>query len=138
VNDFRKANTVLSNFCMKMLRPLTAVRSCSSLFFAVGGRVHGWAEFSGRALHAAVMAVLPAMFVLRTTREEVYNILWALVFGFATLNILGLGARRFEQEKAGLNFGEMLAILVVLVSIVLLAWEMLYLFHVLPIRLTPQ
>jgi hypothetical protein len=104
----------------------------------VGGRVHGWAEFSGRALHAAVMAVLPAMFVLRTTREEVYNILWALVFGFATLNILGLGARRFEQEKAGLNFGEMLAILVVLVSIVLLAWEMLYLFHVLPIRLTPQ
>jgi hypothetical protein len=89
-------------------------------------------------LHAVVVAVLPAMFVLRTTREEVYNILWALVFGFATLNILGLGARRFEQEKAGLNFGEMLAILVVLVSIVLLAWEMLYLFHVLPIRLTPQ
>jgi hypothetical protein len=71
-------------------------------------------------------------------REEVYNILWALVFGFATLNILSLGARRFEQEKSGLNFGEILAILVVVVSIVLLAWEMLYVFGILPIRLTPR
>jgi hypothetical protein len=78
------------------------------------------------------------MFLLRSTRQEVYNILWALVFGFATLNILSLGARRFEQDKGGLNFGETLAILVVLVSIVLLGWEMLYLFHVLPIRLMPR
>ncbi len=78
------------------------------------------------------------MFLLRSNRDEIYNILWALVFGFATLNILSLGARRFEQEKAGLNFGEILAILVVVVSIVLLGWEMLYVFHVLPIRLTPQ
>ena len=54
-----------------------------------------------------------------SNREEIYNILWALVFGFATLNILSLGARRFEQ-KSGLNFGELLAILVVVVSIVLL------------------
>ena len=78
------------------------------------------------------------MFLLRSTRDEIYNILWALVFGFATLNILSLGARRFEQEKVGLTFGEILAILVVLVSIVLLGWEMLYLFHILPIRLTPR
>lgn len=79
------------------------------------------------------------MFLLRSsTREGIYNILWALVFGFATLNILSLGARRFEQDKGGLNFGEVLAILVVLVSIVLLGWEMLYLFHILPIRLTPR
>jgi hypothetical protein len=78
------------------------------------------------------------LFVLRTTRDEIYNILWALVFAFATLNILSLGARRFEQEKAGLNFAEVLAILVVLVSIVLLAWELLYLFGILPIRLTPS
>jgi hypothetical protein len=85
-----------------------------------------------------VVAVLPAMFLLRSTREEVYNILWALVFGFATLNILSLGARRFEQDKRGLNFGETLAVLVVLVSIILLGWEMLYLFHILPIRLTPR
>jgi hypothetical protein len=102
------------------------------------GQAHGWAEFSGRALRAFAVGVLPAMFLLPSTRDEIYNILWALVFGFATLNILSLGARRFEQEKSGLNFGEILAILVVLVSIILLGWEMLYLFHILPIRLTPH
>jgi hypothetical protein len=123
---------------MRVIRPLsTASRSCASLIFAIGPG-HGWVEFSGRALHALAVGVLPAMFLLRSTREEVYNILWSLVFGFATLNILSLGARRFEQEKAGLNFGEILAILVVLVSIVLLGWEMLYLFHILPIRVTPS
>jgi len=37
-----------------------------------------------------------------------------------------------------LSFGEILAILVVLVSIVLLAWEMLYYFHILPFHLTPR
>jgi len=78
------------------------------------------------------------MFLLRSTREGIYNILWALVFGFATLNILSLGARRFEQEKTGLNFGEILAVLVVFLSIVLLGWELLFVFHVLPIRLTPH
>jgi hypothetical protein len=101
-------------------------------------RAHGWVGFSGRGLRALAVVVFPAIFLLRSTREEVYNILWALVFGFATLNILGLGARRFEQEKSGLNFGEILAILVVLVAIVLLGWEMLFLFHILPIRLTPR
>jgi len=108
------------------------------VIFAIGPG-YSWLEFSGRTLHALAIGVLPAIFVVRSTREEVYNILWSLVFGFATLNILSLGARRFEQEKSGLSFGEILAILVVLVSIVLLGWEMLYLFHVLPIRIaTPQ
>ena len=102
------------------------------------GQARGWAEFSGRALHALAVGVLPAMLLLRSTRDEIYNILWALVFGFATLNMLSLGARRFEQEKSGLNFGEILAILVVVVSIVLLGWEMLYLFHILPIHLPPH
>ena len=106
------------------------------------GQARSWVEFSCRGPHAlafiALPAVLPAMFLLRSTREGIYNILWALVFGFATLNILSLGARRFEQGKTGLNFGEILAILVVLVSIVLLGWELLYVFGVLPIRLTPR
>ena len=97
-----------------------------------------WAGFSGRALHALAAGVLSAMFLLRSSRDEIYNILWALVFGFATLNILSLGARRVEQQKTGLNFGETLAILVVVVSIVLLGWELLYLFGILPIRLTPR
>jgi hypothetical protein len=119
-----------------MSRPLTAARNYSSLLAAFGP-THA-AESSLRALHALAVGLLPAMFLLRSTREEVYNILWALVFGFATLNILSLGARRFEDQKSGLSFGEILAILVVLVSIVLLGWEMLYQFHILPIRITPH
>jgi hypothetical protein len=123
---------------MRLPRPLTtASRSRASFLFAMG-YVHGWVDVSVRTLHTLAVGVLPAMFLLRTTREEIYNILWALVFGFATLNILSLGARRFEREKGGLSFGEILAILVVVVSIFLLAWEMLYTFGILPIRLTPR
>jgi hypothetical protein len=107
--------------------------------FLATGQAHGWTLDCGRALHALAVGVLPALFLMRTsTREGIYNILWALVFGFATLNILSLGARRFEQEKPGLNFGEILAILVVLASVVLLGWELLYFFHVLPFRLSPE
>ncbi len=71
-------------------------------------------------------------------KSNIYNILWVLVFGFATLNILGLIARRFEPRRTGLSFGEILAITVVVVSVFLLGWEMLYLFHVLPIKLEPH
>ena len=120
-----------------MPRPFVGARSYSSFLLAVG-QIHGLAGVSARTLHALAVSVLPAMFLLRSSREEVYNILWALVFGFATLNILSLGARRFEREKSGLSFGETLAVLVVLVSIVLLGWEMLYVFHILPFRITPQ
>jgi hypothetical protein len=106
----------------------------NSPLYLAAGQVHGWAVFSGCVGHSLAAGVLPAIFLLRSGRDEIYNILWALVFGFATLNILSLGARRFEQSR-NLNFGEILAILVVVVSIVLLGWEMLYLFHVLPIKL---
>jgi hypothetical protein len=71
-------------------------------------------------------------------KDNVYNILWVLVFGFATLNILGLVARRFEPRRSSLNFGEMLAITVTVVSVVLLGWEMLSLFHIFPIRIQPH
>jgi hypothetical protein len=68
----------------------------------------------------------------------IYNILWALVFGFATLNILGLVTRRFEPGRARLSFGETIAIMVVVVSVFLLGWEMLNLFKVFPIKLQPR
>ncbi|HEY7095137.1 MAG TPA: hypothetical protein VH437_00305 [Terriglobales bacterium] len=71
-------------------------------------------------------------------KTNVYNILWALVFGFATLNILGLVARRFDTDRNRLSFGELLAITVVVASVLLLAWEMLYLFNILPIKLQPR
>ena len=102
------------------------------------GQARGWSASSVRVFHASAVGILPAAFLLVSTREQIYNILWALVFGFATLNILSLGARRFEATKSGLNFGEVLAILIVVVSMVLLGWEMLYLFHILPIHLAPR
>jgi NhaP-type Na+/H+ and K+/H+ antiporter len=83
----------------------------------------------------------PAVFLVLaedlSRRPDVYNVLWVLVFGFATLNILGLVARKFEPERSRLSFGESLAIMVVLVSVALLGWEMLYYFKVLPIKLKP-
>ena len=71
-------------------------------------------------------------------KSNVYNILWVLVFGFATLNILGLVARRFEPRRSNLNFGEILAITVTVVSVILLGWEMLSLFHIFPIKIQPH
>jgi CHASE2 domain-containing sensor protein len=71
----------------------------------------------------------------RGSRQDVYNILWAVVFGFATLNILALAARRMEPSRRGMSFGEILAVMVVLISVFLLGWEMLSLLHFFPIRL---
>lgn len=122
---------------MKLLRWFTnESRSSPSLLLAGLVQARGPTVHWGQVLRT--LGILPALFILRTTREEVYNVLWTLVFAFATLNILSLGARRFEQSKTGLSFGEVLAILVVLVSIVLLGWELLYVFHILPIRFTPN
>jgi hypothetical protein len=91
----------------------------------------------------AVLRPLPLLSVLALLdfsdkRNDIYNILWILVFGFATLNILGLVTRRFDPNRTRLNFGELLAITVVAVSVLLLGWEMLYLFHILPIKLQPR
>ena len=73
--------------------------------------------------------------LVRGSRQDVYNILWAVVFGFATLNILSLAARRMEPSKRGLSFGEFMAVMVVVISVFLLGWEMLNVFHFFPIRL---
>jgi hypothetical protein len=89
-------------------------------------------------VNAFGVGVLPAAIIFRTAREDVYSVLWALVFAFATLNILSLGARHFDADRRGLSFGELLAILVVVVSVLLLTWEMLYVFHILPIQLQPR
>jgi hypothetical protein len=65
---------------------------------------------------------------------DVYNILWALVFGFATLNILSLVTRRFEPNRNRMSPGELMAVATVVVSVLLLCFEMLGLFHILPLR----
>ena len=124
---------------MKLLRPLTALSRSSTSFLLAGfDHAHAYAENCGRTVHALVVGIFPAMFLLRSTRDELYNILWALVFAFATLNILSLGARHFESDRRGLTFGEILAIMVVLVSVVMLGWEMLYLFRIFPLHLAPR
>lgn len=86
-------------------------------------------------LYTGVFFGVAVALLYRGSREDVYNILWAVVFGFATLNILSLAARRLEPKRRGLSFGELMAVMVVLLSVVLLAWEMLNLFHVFPIKL---
>ena len=101
------------------------------------GQAQLWTLGLSRSLRACATAALPALFLAQTTREHVYNVLWVLVFAFATLNILSLGVRRVDR-RGGLSFGEVVAIMVVVVSVILLAWEMLYVFHILPIRLTPE
>lgn len=85
--------------------------------------------------YAAIVLGLAVAAFYRGSRQDVYNILWAVVFGFATLNILSLAARRMEPARRGLSFGELMAIAVVLISVFLLGWEMLNLFHIFPIKL---
>ena len=83
---------------------------------------------------------LPVILLLQfsSKKNDIFNILWVLVFGFATLNILSLVARRFEPQRNRLSFGETLAIGVVLVSVVLLGWELLTLFKIFPLKLHTQ
>jgi hypothetical protein len=86
-------------------------------------------------LQSALVAGLVVLQRHSSRRDDVYNILWAVVFGFATLNILTLAARRFEPNRRGLTFGELMAVLVVLLSIFLLGWELLGVFRIFPIKL---
>jgi len=86
----------------------------------------------------SLQSVLLFALQFSSKKDNVYNILWVLVFGFATLNILGLVARRFEPRRSNLNFGEMLAITVTVVSVVLLGWEMLSISHIFPIKIQPH
>jgi hypothetical protein len=85
--------------------------------------------------HSAVLALIVLLQHHSSRRNDVYNVLWAVVFGFATLNILSLAARRFEPNRRGLTFGELMAVLVVLLSVFLLGWELLGAFHIFPIKL---
>src|ERR1700684_2946211 len=90
---------------------------------------------SAARLYGGVFFGVAIALLYRGSRQDVYNILWAVVFGFATLNILSLAARRLEPTRRGLSFGELMAVMVVLLSVFLLGWEMLTLFHVFPIKL---
>lgn len=83
------------------------------------------------------LALLGLVALFESSKKgDVYNILWALVFGFATINILSLVSRRVDPNRQSrMSFGEMMAVGTVAVAVILLGWEMLYLFKVLPLRL---
>ena len=89
--------------------------------------------------HATVLVLLGA-WQLTDRHSEFYNILWMLVFGFATLNILALVTRSLDPSgrRRRMALGEMLAVLVVITALALLAWEMLQIFHVFPLHLNPR
>ena len=89
---------------------------------------------AARASAAMALGMAVAVFS-REPRQDVYNILWAVVFGFATLNILSLATRRMEPGRRRMTFGELMAVMVVVVSIFLLGWELLNLLHIFPIKL---
>jgi len=98
------------------------------------------AVLSGLKLLIQRALVFGSMLVIQYPgpKGDFYNILWILVFGFATLNILGLVARRFEPDRTRLNVGELLAVLVVVLSLGMLAWELLGMLHIFPIQLKPR
>ncbi len=112
-------------------------------FSSTSALIAGFARTTRAALSvyklARVQSALVASVVVlerySSRRNDVYNILWAVVFGFATLNILSLAARRFEPNRRGLTFGELMAVLVVVLSIFLLGWELLNVFRIFPIKL---
>lgn len=87
-----------------------------------------------RPHHLQILPVSLAM-QLEDSHGGLYSILWILVFAFATLNIISLGARRLEPKKTSLNMGELMAVLVVVFSVFLLGWELLQIYHIFPIRL---
>jgi uncharacterized membrane protein YczE len=105
----------------------------SSLFPGLGLLVP-WME---RAIHLqAIWAV--SLLQYSNKKNDIFNILWVLVFGFATLNILSLVARRFEPHRNRLSFGETMAIGVVLMSVVLLGYELATVFKIFPLKLHAQ
>lgn len=100
-------------------------------------RFHEPLGLFGRPLSLPSLALLGAFTFLEESKKgDVYNILWALVFGFATLNILSLVAKRFDPDRNRMSFGEIMAVMTVVVAVILLGWEMLYMFKILPIRLS--
>jgi len=97
-----------------------------------------WAAICLQGLTFAFFQFQELSDIWTAKKGGVYNVLWVLVFGFATLNILGLVLRRFDPRRSGLNFGEILAITVVFASVFLLGLEMLSIFHVFPVKLPPR
>jgi hypothetical protein len=115
---------------------LAVITSVADVVFIFRNRLRDlvWLQY-----WSVVLLQLPDFSDLYASKKNsVYNILWVLVFGFATLNILGLVLRRFDPRRSSLNFGEILAITVTFASVFLLGMEMLNIFHIFPVKLHPR
>ena len=117
-----------------MLSAFIQPRKTLSLLLALAPSYVQVHILANRSPHSLFMMVVQ----FSERKGDVFNILWVLVFGFATLNILGLVARRYEPTRNRFSFGEALAILVVLVSVGLLSWELLTVFKIFPLKLHPH
>ncbi len=84
------------------------------------------------------MAICAVLLESGAGGSRYYDLLWVAVFGLATLNILSLVARRFEPGRSSITFGEMLAVGTAVISMLMLGWELLFMFHVLPIHIEPR
>lgn len=112
--------------------------SASSATRLIPGCVRALGALSIHNLVRAQSALLATLVIFERAssgRNDVYNFLWAVVFGFATLNILSLASRRFDPNRRGLTFGELMAVVIVLLSVFLLGAELLSVFHIFPIQL---
>jgi small neutral amino acid transporter SnatA (MarC family) len=108
-----------------------------SVLFSQISRSCSAASLFPRSMSVSPFAFLGLIALSESSKKgDVYNILWALVFGFATINILSLVSRRIDPNRQNrMSFGEMMAVGTVAVAVILLGWEMLYLFKILPLRL---
>ena len=129
-----KEGNIQSRECM--VQQLMGFAATTRIVAALArGKQAAFSVYNFVRVQSAVVAMLVFFARQGSRRNDVYNLLWAVVFGFATLNILSLAARRFEPNRRGLTFGELMAVLIVLLSIFLLGWELLGVFHIFPIKL---
>jgi hypothetical protein len=116
-----------------MLNAIAQPRKSCQLFLLLAPAFAQLHTLTARSPH--VFSMILVQYVSK--KDNFFNILWVLVFGFATLNILGLVARRFDSRNR-FSFGEAIAIMVVVVSVGLLGWELLTVFKVFPLKLNPR
>ena len=81
---------------------------------------HAWLPPSLGRLRTIALLLLQDSSEYLQDRDNFYDIFAALVFGFSALNVINLATKRWESHRRKLNYGEVLAITVVVVSVAFL------------------
>ena len=90
---------------------------------------------SMQAAHAFCDRGLALLTFLAGSTTLDHDLMWIIVFGFATVNIMGLGARHLDPRHKRRYLGEIMAVMVVLGSVMLFSWETFNLLGIFPIKL---